>query len=178
MSCRWVVRLALSLIAIVGATASVAAELDIPDLSLDVATRRQEDGRVGKWIHEFRLRCEAGTCNLTVMTLNQCVESVPGAPINVQIYRQEVGELRVSRRDSDTLVVEFDHLSGTSRLRIGFERVQVGAYLRGKVTSFSGGYIDRSARPGRMAFVEYVPLQGRYSNVTLDCKLELPGIEK
>jgi len=29
-----------------------------------------------------------------------------------------------------------------------------------------------------MAFVEYVPLVGRYNNVTLDCRVQLPGVEK
>lgn len=178
MSRRWAVRLVLSLAAIVGAKPSVPAEQGVPDLSLSVATRRHEDGRVGKWIHEFRLRCEAGRCELMVLTLNQCAEGTAGAPIVVQTYRQDVGELRVSRRDSDTLNVEFDHLAGTSRLKVGFELAPVGAYLRGKVTSFSGGYIDRSHRSGRINFVEYVPLVGRYNNVSLDCQVELPGIEK
>jgi len=164
--------------ATVSAASFAQDERDIPDLSLNVAARRQEDGRVGTWIHEFRLRCEAGNCGLTVITLNQCAENTAGAPIVVQSYREDVGELRVSPRGTDSLVVEFDHLAGTSRLRIGFELVPIGAYLRSKVTSFSGGYIYRSRASGRMAFVEYVPMIGRYNNVMLDCKVELPGIEK
>ena len=173
-----VVRLLLSWMAIASTMSFAQDNRTVPDLSLDVATRRQEDGRVGTWIHEFRLRCEAGNCELMVLTLNQCVDGIAGAPIIVQIYRKDVGELRVSRRDGDTLIVEFDHLAGTSRLRIGFELVPIGVYFRSKVTSFSGGYIYRSGRTGRMTFVEYVPLAGRYNNVPLDCQVELPGIEK
>ena len=172
------VRLVLSLMALVSTAPAAQEDPGIPDLWLNVATRRQEDGRVGTWIHEFRLRCEAGNCELVVLTLNQCVDGIAGAPIIVQIYRKDVGELRVSRRDGDTLIVEFDHLAGTSRLRIGFELVPIGVYFRSKVTSFSGGYIYRSGRTGRMTFVEYVPLAGRYNNVPMDCQVELPGIEK
>ena len=178
MARQFSARLLLILMAVASAASFAQENRDIPDLSLNVAARRQEDGRIGTWFHEFRLRCEAENCVLTVVTLNQCVEGAAGAPIVVQHYRDDLGELRVSRRGPDTLVVEFDHLAGTSRLRIGFELVPLGAYLRSKVTSFSGGYIYRSGASGRMAFVEYVPLVGRYNNVSLDCKVELPGIEK
>lgn len=156
----------------------------IPNLELRVAARPKEDGKLGQFIHEFRLSCLHGSCEMTVITLNQCSKNgLTGkldAPVIVQTYASN--RLRISPVGAKAVAVEFmsSDLGGDAavQVRFGFDTDSAASGVFRRVTSFSGGFSKYSAILGRTTTVEFVPLTGSWNSVGLDCAVLLPGVVK
>src|SRR5438093_9638722 len=68
-------KLLLGVICVVGLMVGIVqAEVNIPDIHLALSFRQLEDGKLSEGVHLFELWCEDGRCDLTLLTLNQCLE--------------------------------------------------------------------------------------------------------
>jgi hypothetical protein len=158
----------------------LAAE-PVPNAMLDVTVRQKEEGKLGKGLHLFQVRCWDGECSLSALSLNQCGRAGSGKPVfapAIERTSTREGNLRVSNSGNVLeLQQELSDVGGrsTATLRIGYA-IGGSTAIADRVTSFSGGFVKRSAIVERMIAVEYVPLMGEFQEVRLDCAVLLPGV--
>jgi hypothetical protein len=161
------------------AVPSGAAELP-PNVSLQVTVRQKEEGKLGKGLHLVQLLCWQGSCSLTWLSLNQCGTAGSGKQAFFpKIERFATGEgnlLHVISWENkiEVKVTEPDILT---TLVFGYEK-NFRHLLSTKVTSFSGGYVKHSSILEKVLTVEYIPLEGAFSEIPLDCAVLLPGLQR
>ena len=159
-----------------------AAELRVPNASLEVTVRQKEEDKLDRGLHLFHLFCWEGDCSLTALTLNQCF---PGGPVGsgkpaffpkIERYSTREGNLKVTNL-SDVLQVNIDiGASTTTTLRFGYA-VSGSSAMADRVTGFSGGYVKSSEILKRVITVEYVPLIGAFHEILLVCAVLLQGVD-
>ena len=57
---------------------AASAQDSMPNAILRVTVQQKEDGRVDKGFHILELTCSGAECSLSTVSMNQCVELVPG----------------------------------------------------------------------------------------------------
>lgn len=150
----------------------------IPDVDVEVAVHQKEDGKIGKSIHVLQLKCKSGSCWLMSFSLNQCAAvwlTTPTFPLVFEASSTADGGLTVTR-NGDTLKVEevtYD-IGGVANntYLFGFDKLDGLPTL----TSFSGGFVKHSTILNKVISVEYVPVRGAITAVSLDCPLRARGI--
>ena len=161
-----------------------AGETIIPDARLRVTVRQKEEGKLNKGIHLLDLSCSNGHCSLTSTSLNQCSKSPGGGKqsfaVLVERSSTQEGTLKVANV-GNTLITEERgaDVGGTyvTTLRFGYEKPAPGG-IASRVLSFSGGFVKNSIVADRVLTVEFIPLVGWYHELTLDCPVRLPGVDK
>jgi hypothetical protein len=159
-----------------------AAELRLPNASLEVTVRQKQDGELGKGLHLFHLLCWGCECALTALSLNQCGPAGSGKPAffpKVQRTSTAEGNLTVKNIGS---VLEAQQImtdiggESTTVLRFTYG-VSGSPAMANRVIAFSGGYVKNSTILRRVTTVEYVPLIGAFNEIALDCAALLPGVD-
>jgi len=151
----------------------------LPDLLLKVAVRQKQGSRIDQGIHLFELFCTGGRCALQVLSLNQCFATSDGKSSfhpKIERFSTQEGNLKVTDTGSAVDVEEINVDVGgrsTTRLRMGYAKY-AGQPLY--VTSFSGAYVKQSDLLKKVISIEYIPLQGAFTSVDLDCPIvEVPS---
>lgn len=159
-----------------------AAELRVPNASLEVTVRQRQEGELGRGLHFFHLLCWKGECSLTALSLNQCYPAGSGKPAffaKIERTSTSEGNLRVTNL-GDVLQVQQVNIDiggeSTTTLRFGYAMSGSSA-IANRVTGFSGGYVKSSEILKRVTTVEYVPLIGAFHEILLDCAVLLPGVD-
>ena len=173
----WVCAVFVALLGVL-VTPSWAAERP-PNVSLQVTVRQKEEGKLGQGLHLADLLCWQGSCSLTWLSLNQCGTAGSGQAFFPKVERFATNEgnfLHVIPLENK-IQVKVTEPETTTTLVFGYEK-NVRAHLSTKVTSFSGGYVKNSSILEKVLTVDYIPLEGAFSEVRLDCAVLLPGVQK
>lgn len=175
---------AILIVALLTSSHAEATELTMPDLTLRVAVRQKEDGKVAKGIHILTLQCASGDCSLTSVSMNQCGENffleAPSFPVVVEVSSTRDGTLRVTQL-GNTLKVEerASDIGGvaTNNFLFGYELFDGIGGPSARLTSFSGGFVKHSTLLNNVITVEYVPFRRLVQAAKLDCAVRLPGLD-
>jgi hypothetical protein len=161
----------------------VWAQSKVPDALLRVTVQQREKGNLDPQLHVQELHCWRGECSLTSVTLNSCRPSPAsnGKASPLIIERASTGEGNIAvTKEGDTLVVvetgadTGGHYVTTQRFR--YENPRDGGLVR-KLIGYSGGFVKNSVIAQQVITVEFVPFQGAFKEVRLDCPLGLPGVD-
>jgi hypothetical protein len=141
-------------------------------LAVEWTVQQKENGKISQGYHINQLVCGKGTCDLVVVTLNQCFGNEFFPKIERATTRD--GSLRVTSRGAETLLLEQPIPGGqiAHRLTIGKDAL-LGTV---RVLGYSGGFTKDSTTLKRVITVEYVPLKGRDVTRPLSCQAMLPGV--
>ena len=160
---------------------SEAQQNRIPNAILELTVRQKEGDKTEKGLHLIQVFCWDSRCSVTTLSLNQCGESGDGEQAfypKIQRYSTVERNLEVWAENNVLVMREtgFD-IGGdfVTTLRIGFHMPSLGEPAT-KVISFSGGFVKNSSVLEKVLNVEYIPLQGAYQAVRLDCAVLLPGV--
>lgn len=168
--------------------AAASPEATPPHGTLSVAYRQMADGKLSESVHHVELRCWDAHCSLTILTLNQCMESSAGLAFYPKIQRSSTdnGDLTVRRRASG--VVEVEEVLDEARFLYRFsyrERndpplaQQVGlssSRFFGPLTGFSGSVVKNSDVLGKVVSWDMVPLKGEWAFLEAKCRIMLDGV--
>lgn len=160
---------------------AIVSQTRVPNLTLRVAVRQKEDGRLGKEVHILTLQCVAGDCWLTSVSLNQCGQSAlgtPAFPVVVEMSSTRDGRLRVTNLGDKLEVEELATDIGgeaSNAFLFGYELSSDGSVAG--LTSFSGGFVKHSAVLNKVITVEYVPFRRLMQAIKLDCPVLVPGVD-
>ena len=128
--------------------AADAAEGRVPNASLEVTVRQEQDGEIDKALHLFHLLCSDGACALTALTLNQCVPAGSGKPAffpKVQRTSTAEGSLMV-KNVGNVLEAQqkLTDIGGESTTTLRFTYSLGGSPpVAYRVIAFNGGYINQ-----------------------------------
>lgn len=154
----------------------------LPDVALEVAVRKRENGELTPALKLFRLRCREGLCNLISLDLNYCrgEGEKPSFRPFVSVQSTLYGDFTVTSRSGLlTLQLTISEPGGPvdATLQMGYVRRIPSERAASRVTSFKGSGIMNPITGGKPVEVEYVPLVGASTPVRLGCAVELPGLE-
>jgi hypothetical protein len=158
------------IVALLGTTEAA----QIPNVALEVTVRQKEEGKVQRGLHLLHLSCWDGACQFITLTLNQCFHE--SFYPKIETASTADGTLSVTESDG-VLHLRQTGLDFTAHYRFGYSKEVPGVPIATRVTSFSGGYTKNSTILRRVFTAEYVPLQGSYTHVRLDCQASLPGVD-
>jgi hypothetical protein len=159
-----------------------AAELRVPNASLEVTVKQKQDEKFGEGLHLLHLLCWDGQCALTTLSLNQCGPAGSGKPAffpKVQRTSTSGGDLTV-RNVGNVLEAQqtITDIGGDSTAVLRFTYgMSSSRAMANRVIAFTGGYIKNSTILKRVTTVEYVPLIGAFNEIVLDCAALLPGVD-
>ncbi len=155
----------------------------IPNANLEVAVRQNVDGKLSPSFHIFELTCWSQQCSLSSITLNVCIafgSNKPTSVVKLERWSTTEGNLTVIPTHG-TLEARINHFGidgeGSITLRFGYSTASSSIKAK-DLTSFSGGYVKNSTNLQRVITAEYVPFQGTYSQVEVDCPLQVPGVKE
>lgn len=154
-----------AIIVLATANEGAAQARQLPDVSLEVATRQKDQGVLSTSIHTFNLVCGAGNCTLATLSLNQCGPSSGGDAFfpKVEMGSTAQGTLTVVNLGN---VLEVHWRDTTSMF--GFTPAPQGS-IATRVTSFSAATTYYSRILGKMVAFEFVPFTGTLQVVRFAC---------
>jgi hypothetical protein len=164
------------------ARAEAQSSKTIPDCVLEIAVRMRSGGKLDKGIHNLKLVCSEGECQLTTLSLNQCGTIGSGASAfypRIETKTTVEGNLSVQRNGNTLQVIERGSDFGgvyTTTLLFGFAPGSGSGSVVTELTSFSGGFVKNSEILKQVITSEYEPLKGRNRILQLDCGVLLPGL--
>ena len=170
---------------LLGSTALGSQSLNIPNVLLEVTVQQRTEGELSKAFHIWELSCWQGECELTILTLNQCVPGVGtstilggrGSAFYPKIQRfPGVGLLKVTNLgDALDVKVQFPDDNAVMTARIGYRKERPSSNFASVVTSFSGGAVKQSAILEKVITWDLVPIKGT-QRVVLDCPALVFGV--
>jgi len=177
------------MLALVAQVASPAgAGVAPPNGSLNVAYRQLTQGQLSEAVHQLELQCWDARCNVTILTLNQCMQSSAGLAFYPKVQRSSTddGDLRVIRVAPGLLEAE-QNLAGARFLyRFSYlEREDPGlrqslglriSRFFERLSGFSGSVVKSSDVLGKVISWDLVPLKGASAFVEARCKIMLDGV--
>lgn len=159
-----------------------------PNGSLNVAYRQLEQGQLSEFVHQLELQCWDARCSVTILSLNQCMQSSAGLAFYPKVQRSSTddGDLKVIRVSPGLLEAE-QKLEGTRFLyRFSYiEREDPGLRQRlglrnsrffERLSAFSGSAVKSSEVLGKVVSWDLVPLKGASAFVEARCKIMLDGV--
>ena len=175
-------------------TGTPCAQTTIPDLHIELSFRQSEEGHLSQGIHLLHLWCSDGRCDLTILTLNECVAERFSPTVewdsNMILAGKHEGTLQVKSRGEGLLHLE-QNLLGEGKITydLRFREAQTDAeksqtrnslltrqgLKKIVLTEFKGNVTKYSAILEKVVSVEYVPLTEEYITVNLDCSALIPG---
>jgi hypothetical protein len=182
--------LAVSLFVLVQSVAEAQdrkQELPVPDALLNIGTRERENGVLTNVVDVFILECNRGTCSLTTLLLNQCVQGWGTASrdsfFSPTIWRSSTVDGTLSVRNLGSQLEVSENLTGsiaTTRgtYLIGYSLANSVTNYTNQVTSFGGAATVTIPYLKKVHTVEFVPFAGRDVWFKLDCNsVWLQGID-
>ncbi len=171
-------RISLALLALVFCFSYGLSEDTVPDVHLFVTVQQKEEGKVSQGYHLLTLSCYNGHCSLMTTSIGQCSTGPLGkqsAPVIVDRVATWEGNLRV-RMEGGTLVAQEtgSDIGGDYVTTLRFAVKKSGQDYR--LVGFSGGTVKNSRILQKVLTLEFIPLKGAYSDITLDCPVRLPGL--
>jgi hypothetical protein len=175
-------------------TGTPFAQTKIPNLHIELSFRQLEEGVLSQGIHLLNLWCSDGRCDLTILTLNQCLADrfYPKVELdsNMMLAGRNEGTLQVKSLGEGLLHIE-QNLLGEGKITyfLRFKEAQTEAeksqthnslFTRSDLkkiilTDFKGNFTKYSAMLDKVISVEYVPLTEEYTTLNLDCGALIPG---
>ena len=155
----------------------------IPDVKLAVSFREGIEGEpLSKPVYVLEVVCRSGECGFTYVSLNDCSASGSGRRGFYPKFESgstRNGDLKVSN-EGGVLTLEqtgTDSVGNwTNTFRIEYEPTRDGSTAT-RVLNFSGGFVKVSELLRRPARIDYVPLEGPFQEVNLECPVFAPGID-
>ena len=153
------------------------AQPPVPNGILKVAYRQLTGGKLSDSVHQTELFCWNSVCSLSVLTLNRCMDGAFYPAI--ERFSTLEGNLSVSRPKSDTVLivdVKLPDITLEYRFEYAIKSDEQSNKFFGDLTGFSGAAVKNSTILGRIISWDFVPLQGRYPKIKLDCDVSLDGV--
>jgi hypothetical protein len=161
----------------------VWAQQSLPDALLRVTVQQKEQDRLNPELHVQELSCWRGECSLSSITLNSCrpspVSDGKASPLIIERSSTREGSLAVTKEGDTLVAVETGSDIGgryVTTQRFRYENPRDGAIVR-KLVGYSGGFVKNSVIAQQVVAVQFVPFQGAFKEVRLDCPLGLPGVD-
>lgn len=156
----------------------------IPDIKLEVAYRKLTEGKLSKSVHNIILSCYDGQCEMTTLTLNQCVDFPVGNAFYPKIERTSTREGNLLLRIPEKGVIEAEERimfdgSFTAKYRFTYDTSDKSdKFILKDLTGFSGAVVKQSNFLNKVISWDLVPLKGQSVNVKADCDINLIGIRQ
>jgi hypothetical protein len=174
------------------------AQNKIPNVHFELSFRMLEEGKLSENFHLFELWCSDGRCDLTLLTLNQCIgdrsfPKVETSSTGILAGQGKEPTLRVKHTVNNVLELEQDiDFDGKMSFYIQYKIAQTetekhqthnrlfthsneNPVKRLVITSFKGGFTKYSSTLNKIVSVEYVPITEEYTVIKLDCGVLIPG---
>jgi hypothetical protein len=176
-------------------TGSAFAQAKIPDLHIELSYRQLEEGKLSEGIHLFDLWCDNGRCDLTILTLNQCLGDRFFPKVekssNMKLAGIRQGNLQVNYSGNGILQLQEDIPDGKISYFLRFREARTenekhqshnSLFTRDDellkrlvLTDFKGNLTKYSTVLDKVVSVEFVPLTEEYTVVKLNCGALIPG---
>jgi hypothetical protein len=170
------------------------AQAKIPNLHIELSYRQFEDGKLSEGIHLFDLWCDNERCDLTVLSVNQCLAGSFFPQVELwstgDLAAQGPGTLQVQYRRGGVLHLQVRIAGGTLSYLLRFREAKTEdeenqsqnrlfppseAPKRLILTDFKGNLTKYSGILDKLIAVEFVPVTEIYTVVTLNCEMRMSG---
>jgi hypothetical protein len=156
----------------------------VPDVQLAISFREKAEGQALRQpIYILEVSCRDGECSYTYVSLNDCgVEGTRRRAFfpKVQGASTTNGDVKVTNEgDVLTLVHAGTDSFGdwVNTFRIGYQATRDGSPAT-RTVSFSGDFVKTSELIRVPTRIEYIPLEGPFQEIDLECPLLAPGVDQ
>jgi hypothetical protein len=163
-------------------TPTIATADKFPYVVLRITIQQKTEGVIEKGYHLLTLICTPEYCSMRTVSLNQCVETSSGEKAfypNVQHSSTWEGNLKITTSGNTIIVQETGgDIGGEYVNTLRFEYEPEKGRIATKLIGFSGGYVKNSLLLSKVVTTDYIPLPQPHQVITLDCGVQLPGLNK